>query len=215
MAAFLKLRLPIIILLILHGMPFLSHSDGCSDDSDQPTSSDNKEEKQLFRDINSYRLFVNLPVFIPNAKAACLADKISHQLQKDKPCLDAQSYRYTPGTKHPLNSTFKNVDRLLSHCHINFNTTADGAILPACVTKLDQINVLKNYRNSLYGRYLNDSKFTHAGIGSGDDWIVVILSTNTSTGSFSGAPVSLAPSLLGMVIASLFGCLLLINIVSV
>ncbi|XP_041016550.1 uncharacterized GPI-anchored protein At5g19250-like [Juglans microcarpa x Juglans regia] len=207
MAALLKLSLPIIILLILHGMPFLSYSDGCGDD---------KEEKQLFKDINSYRESVlYLPVFIPNAKAACLADKIADQLKKDKPCLDAHSYRYTPDNNRRLNSTFKDFDKLLSRCHINVNTTADGAILPVCVAKLDETTVLNNYRNSQYGRYLKDSNFTHAGIGSDDDWIVVILSTNTSTGSFSGAPISLAPSFLGMVIASLFSCLLLINIVFV
>ena len=65
------------------------------------------------------------------------------------------------------------------------NNTLDGKILPICVPKLDPTAVLSNYTNSQYAKYLNDSSYTGARIGSKDDWMVVVLSTNTLSGAAS------------------------------
>ncbi len=162
------------------------------------------EEDSLFEGLNGYRQSLNLPNFTDNNNAACLAEKIADQLQ-DQPCENAYDYSSTPGTK----PNFTNIDKLLDKCDINENNTIDGVILPVCVPKLDTILVLSNYTNSLYAKYLNDSSYSGAGIGSEDDWMVVILSTNTSTGSFSGAASLLANISMGnYMVAFLFGLLI-------
>ena len=56
--------------------------------------------------------------------------------------------------------------------------------MPACVPGLVPSLVLDNFTHSLYSGNLNDSKYTGIGIGSEDNWIVVVLTTNTSEGSF-------------------------------
>ncbi|OIV95011.1 hypothetical protein TanjilG_22208 [Lupinus angustifolius] len=59
--------------------------------------------------------------------------------------------------------------------------------MPACVPGLTPTIVLSNFTKSLYSANLNDSKYTGIGIGKEDNWIVVVLTTNTSQGSFSPA----------------------------
>lgn len=79
--------------------------------------------------------------------------------------------------------------------------------------KLNPTLVLSNYtKYSGYAKYLKDSNYTGAAVGSKDDWIVVILSADTSDGTFSGA-VSLVPNMISMakfyMVALLFGLLFL------
>jgi len=59
--------------------------------------------------------------------------------------------------------------------------------MPACVPRLESNLVLTNFTKSQYSMSLNDSKFTGIGIGKEDDWIVVVLTTNTPEGSYSTA----------------------------
>jgi hypothetical protein len=48
--------------------------------------------------------------------------------------------------------------------------------------------LFSNYtKYSHFTKYLNNSKYTIAGVGSEDDWMVLIISTNTSSGDFSSA----------------------------
>lgn len=115
-----------------------------------------------------------------NDRAECLAGEIADQF-KNQPCTNNTGSNTVPGTE-PQYSNFPN---LLSKCHLNVTTTRDGQILPACVPNLDQGLVLTNFTKSQYSRYLNDTKFTGIGVGSEDNWIVVVLTTSTPEGHYS------------------------------
>lgn len=67
--------------------------------------------------------------------------------------------------------------------------------MPACVPNLVPSLVLTNFTQSQYSEHLNDTKYTGVGIGSDGDWIVVVLTTGTSEGSFVPATTTSAASL--------------------
>ncbi|KAL6989673.1 hypothetical protein U1Q18_015424 [Sarracenia purpurea var. burkii] len=115
----------------------------------------------------------------------CLADEIADQLE-DQPCVPNTGPITTVTGSQPHIANYRD---LLEKCDIDPNTTTDGVILPVCVPKLVPTLVLTNYtRSQLYSKYLNNSKFTGTGVGSEDDWMVLVLTTNTPNGSFvSGA----------------------------
>lgn len=143
------------------------------------------DEDDLLQGINSYRTSRNLPVLAKNKKAACLADEIAEELV-DQPCT-----KVNVGSASPQ---LANYNKLLKKCDIDINTTRDGIVLPVCVRKLVPTLVLTNYTHSSYAQYLNNSKYTGAGVGSEDDWMVVILTTNNPAGSFVSAANSVGLS---------------------
>ena len=101
------------------------------------------------------------------------------------------------------------MQRHIDKCDINMNTTTDGVILPICVPKLEPTVVLSNYtHNDIYAKFLNNSKYTGVGLNSEDDWMVLVLTTTTPTGTFSAA-TSLHANLVSM--AFLFVVILIIN----
>ena len=165
------------------------------------------EEDDLFEGLNGYRSSSNLPNFTENSNAACLAEKIADKLDALS-CENAFDYSSAPGNK----PNFTDFDKLLDKCDINGNNTLDGVILPVCVPKLDPTAVLSNYTNSQYAKYLNDSSYTGAGIGSEENWMVVVLSTNTSTGSFSGASSLIANISMTNYLMALIFALLVISV---
>ncbi|GJR57770.1 hypothetical protein Tco_1499932 [Tanacetum coccineum] len=138
------------------------------------------EDDNLFSGLNSYRATLNLSTLTENDRAKCLADKIADQLKK-QPCTNTTGSNTVPGTE----PEFSNYPQLLEKCHLNVTTTRDGAVLPACVPNLDPTLVLSNYTRSQYSMSLNDTKYTGVGIGSEDNWIVVVLTTNTPEGGYS------------------------------
>lgn len=138
------------------------------------------EEDSLLSGINSYRATINLTALTKNDRAKCLADKLADQF-KNQPCTNTTGSNTVPGTE----PEFANYPELLSKCHLNVSTTRDGAILPACVPNLDPTLVLSNYTRSQYSGSLNDTKYTEVGIGSEDNWIVVVLTTSTPEGGYS------------------------------
>ncbi|KAL0717614.1 hypothetical protein Bca4012_066936 [Brassica carinata] len=148
--------------------------------------SDFDEEDVLFIGINSYRTSQNLTTLNNNEKAECLADEIAEQLE-NKPCTNDTGSATVPGTE----PQFADYPHILAKCHLSVSDTRDGVIMPACVPFLESSSslVLTNFTKSKYSLSLNDSKFTGMGIGKEDDWIVVVLTTNTNTpqGSFSTA----------------------------
>lgn len=92
---------------------------------------------------------------------------------------------------------FPYFSKLITKCNIDNSTTTDGIILPVCVPDLDPDLVLNNYTNTKFTQFLNDSKYTGAGVGSEDDWMIVVLTTDSPSGSFTGGAASLAA--IGMV----------------
>ncbi|XP_010486087.1 PREDICTED: uncharacterized GPI-anchored protein At3g06035-like [Camelina sativa] len=146
----------------------------------RPVLGDTDEEDILLTGINSYRTTQNLTVFSKNENAECLADEIADQF-KNKPCTNDTGSFTVPGTE----PQFANYPKMLSKCHLNVTDTRDGMVMPACVPRLESSLVLTNFTKTQYSLGLNDSKYTGIGIGKEDNWIVVVLTTNTPEGSYS------------------------------
>lgn len=91
-------------------------------------------------------------------------------------------------------SHFSQYPKLLDKCDIDINTTTEGIILPVCVHDRVATLVLTNYTQSRHAGYLNNSKYSGAGIGSEKDWTVVVLTTSTVGGSFASGVTSLINS---------------------
>uniref|UniRef100_A0A7N2L3E2 Uncharacterized GPI-anchored protein At5g19230-like domain-containing protein n=2 Tax=Quercus lobata TaxID=97700 RepID=A0A7N2L3E2_QUELO len=196
--AIFKLSLS-LVLLVLHVV------QGNAKSTSAGTQSTSTAESYLLEDLNGYRMSLHLNNFTENSNAACLANEIADQLQNET-CKNAFHFSSTPGTKPKV----PKFDKFLDNCDINDNNTVDGVILPVCVPRLDPFLVFSNYTKSQYAKYLKDSNYTGVGIGSEDIWMVVILSTNTSTGSFSGAASLIANISMGNYTLALFLGLLLL-----
>ncbi|XP_027121258.1 uncharacterized GPI-anchored protein At5g19250-like [Coffea eugenioides] len=158
----------LLLPLLLNFVLFISHTVKCAD-----------EEQNLLQQINSYRASLNLTALKENDKAKCLADGMADNF-KDQPCTNTTGANTVPGTE----SQFSDYPNILAKCHLNVTTTRDGAIMPACVPNLDPTIVLANFTDTQYANNLNDTKFTGVGIGSKNDWIVVVLTTDTPEGSY-------------------------------
>ncbi|XP_047959367.1 uncharacterized GPI-anchored protein At3g06035-like [Salvia hispanica] len=135
------------------------------------------EEQDLLQGINSFRTSANAPALVKHDKADCVADEIADKME-DKSCGSS-----TGATMQ--SQLMSDYPAVLSKCKVDVNTTTDGMILPVCVPKRTATLVLTNYTQSQNAKYLNDSKFTGAGIGTEDDWTVLVLTTNTHGGSFA------------------------------
>ncbi|ESQ41934.1 hypothetical protein EUTSA_v10014774mg [Eutrema salsugineum] len=142
----------------------------------RPVLSDNEEEEFLLKTINIYRTSINLTTLTQNDNAECLADEIADEF-KNRPCTSNTGSALDPGSEPGF-------PKLLTKCRLNINATRDGVIMPACAHNHDASHVLTNYTNSLI-KNLNDSKFTGIGIGSDVNWVVIILTTNTTEGGYS------------------------------
>ncbi|TKY51116.1 GPI-anchored protein [Spatholobus suberectus] len=145
-----------------------------------PVKCDDDEEDNLYEGINKYRASLNLKALTRNENADCLADKIADQFKK-QPCTNTTGANTVPGTE----PQFSNYPDLLTKCHLAISNTRDGNVMPACVPGLVQSLVLTNFTKSLYSDSLNDTKYTGIGIGSEDNWVVVVLTTNTTAGTFA------------------------------
>ncbi|KAH9617929.1 hypothetical protein KSS87_002342 [Heliosperma pusillum] len=164
------------------------------------------EEDNLLQGINKYRASLNLTILTKNENAACFAGQIADQF-KGQACTNTTGSNTVPGNE----PQFPNYPDLLAHCHLNMSNTQDSEVMPACVPNLDPTLVLTNFTQSQYAASLNDTKYTGIGIESEGDWIVVVLSSNTSSGSFekaTGAGFISSPNLLIYLAAIFMGFLL-------
>ncbi|KAI4369402.1 hypothetical protein MLD38_017844 [Melastoma candidum] len=166
---------------------------------------DAEDEDNLLQGINSYRQVQKLPPLVKNDRAMCLSDEIAEQLE-DKPCSSTYGPNVLPGT----GPQFSDYPKLLSKCDIDANHTKDGVILPVCVPKLVPTLVLTNYTHTPYAKYLNNSIYTGAGVGSEDNWMVLVLTTNTPGGSFASG-TNLVKPLVGVLVSSLFMGLIVVS----
>ncbi|KAG6775095.1 hypothetical protein POTOM_018521 [Populus tomentosa] len=135
------------------------------------------EEDDLLQGLNSYRHSLNLPALVKHTNAGCLADKIAGKLE-DEPCTSARAASPVQIDDYP---------DLLSKCGIDVNHTNEGVALPVCVPHLVPTLLLTNYTRTPYARFINASRFSGAGLGHEDDWMVVVLTTSTPRGDFAGA----------------------------
>ncbi|KAE8679294.1 hypothetical protein F3Y22_tig00111402pilonHSYRG01156 [Hibiscus syriacus] len=80
--------------------------------------------------------------------------------------------------------------KAISKCNIDANTTSDVVVVPVCVPHLVPTLVLTNFTRTQYSRFINDSSFTGIGLSSEDDWMVVVLASNSPTGSLANGAYS-------------------------
>ncbi|KAL1350627.1 hypothetical protein HN51_014661 [Arachis hypogaea] len=159
-----------------------------------PAHSSDKEEESVLKGINSFRQTQNLPTLNKVKKANCLADEIAEEIE-DEPCENVNQFYPSTRTGAASSANIPNLQKHVDKCDIDINTTTDGVILPVCVSKLEPTVVLSNYTHSdRYARFLNNSRFTGVGLGSEDDWMVLVLTTNTSSGTFSASHAAAATS---------------------
>ncbi|KAG5244858.1 GPI-anchored protein [Salix suchowensis] len=137
---------------------------------------------------------LNLPALVKHTNAGCLADKIAGKLE-DEPCTSARAASPVQIDNYP---------DLLSKCGIDVNHTNEGVALPVCVPHLVPTLLLTNYTRTPYARFINASRFSGAGLGHEDDWMVVVLTTSTPRGDFAGATSLVSRVGLGHCLVTLF-----------
>ncbi|KAG9143039.1 hypothetical protein Leryth_006295 [Lithospermum erythrorhizon] len=176
----------ILISLLLCYILFINRSAKCDDDHDIDDHNDRDEDEtddddNLFQGINSYRATLKLTRLMENEKAECLADKIADRFDNQ---LCPPSAIGVVGAYTPASPEFSSYRGFLRECGLDITTTRAGLILPACVPNLEKNIVVSNYTMSQYSEYLKDNKYTGIGIGTEDNWVVIVLTTNTTEGSF-------------------------------
>ncbi|KAF3454457.1 hypothetical protein FNV43_RR04904 [Rhamnella rubrinervis] len=183
-----------LFVLVCYGFLLTSSPVNCND-----------LEDTLFRDINTFRASstYQLSAFERIKKADCFADKVADSLT-DEPCSRAGDFENHPGTVPKL----PDYNKLSKECHININTTRGGIILPTCIPKLEESLVLADYTKSYYKHYVLSSLYTGIGVGSKNQWVVVVFTTHDRHGSFNGTSAAFVLGLLRCVIGFFLGLFL-------
>ncbi|CAA7035575.1 unnamed protein product [Microthlaspi erraticum] len=168
----------------------------------------NQAEDNLLQGLNSYRTAQRVPPFVKNDKADCVADEIAEKLE-DQPCTNhTTASMVTPGSVPPRLSNYQDI---LSECKVDPNNTRDALILPVCIPNRIPTLALTNYTQTGYARYLNDSRYVGAGVGSEKEWMVVVLTTNTPGGSFASGDATSVRAMAGLgLMGLLFSCFLVL-----
>ncbi|KAG5232488.1 GPI-anchored protein [Salix suchowensis] len=118
-------------------------------------------EDNLLENINSYRTsLLGLPALTKNKKASCLAREIADTLWN--PCTTDDGPAEFP--------------------------TTDFAILPICIPGNDEQTPVnfQNYSRSQYEKYANESSYSGAGVGAGENWMVIVFVENNKSWSSAG-----------------------------
>ncbi|KAJ6434396.1 hypothetical protein OIU84_017996 [Salix udensis] len=142
-------------------------------------------EDNLLENINSYRTsLLGLPALTKNKKASCLAREIADTL-------------WNPCTTDDGPAEFVQLDDYpteLKHCLGDSSHTTDFAILPICIPGNDEQTPVnfQNYSRSQYEKYANESSYSGAGVGAGENWMVIVfVENNKSWSSAAGGKHSL------------------------
>ncbi|KAJ6694294.1 hypothetical protein OIU85_005021 [Salix viminalis] len=136
-------------------------------------------EDNLLENINSYRTsLLGLPALTKNKKASCLAREIADTL-------------WNPCTTDDGPAEFVQLDDYpteLKHCYGDSSHTTDFAILPICIPGNDEQTPVnfQNYSRSQYEKYANESSYSGAGVGAGENWMVIVFVENNKSRSSAG-----------------------------
>ncbi|KAJ6757213.1 hypothetical protein OIU74_026458 [Salix koriyanagi] len=136
-------------------------------------------EDNLLENINSYRTsLLGLPALTKNKKASCLAREIADTL-------------WNPCTTDDGPAEFVQLDDYpteLKHCYGDSSHTTDFAILPICIPGNDEQTPVnfQNYSRSQYEKYANESSYSGAGVGAGENWMVIVFVENNKSWSSAG-----------------------------
>ncbi|KAL1543223.1 hypothetical protein AAHA92_20228 [Salvia divinorum] len=159
------------------------------------------EEDDLLKGIQQYRSTLNLTALAATAEAECIADGVADTFQ-NRPCANATYLNAT------ALSTFPSYTAVMARCRLNAtNATGNGQILSTCVPN-QQTLAISNF-TSRYATYLNSTGFTTIGVGSEDDWLVVLLTNMTGTAINGNGASGLALTAITPVVLSLI-CLIML-----
>eukprot|EP00249_Psilotum_nudum_P034397 c53401_g1_i1 orf=273-875(+) len=167
----LRYYIGLLLIHLLHGHFF-------------PSSADDGANSQLLNDINQYRTqVVGISALSSNTGASCMAEKVLTKF-KGTACTNSTGVDTVLGQEQQ----FPEYPDWVSTCKLAVESTHDGQILPECVPGNDLSQSAKvasyNYTHSQDSEYINDTKYTSAGVASVDNWFVLILATNASTGDY-------------------------------
>ncbi|KAF9669975.1 hypothetical protein SADUNF_Sadunf13G0020400 [Salix dunnii] len=141
-------------------------------------------EDNLLESINSYRTsLLGLPALTKNKKASCLAREIADTLWNPCNTIDDPA-EVVQLDDYPTE---------LKHCYGNNTHTTDVAILPICIPGNDEQTLVnfQNYSRSQYEKYANESSYSGAGVGSNENWMVIVFVENNTSWTSAGAEHSL------------------------
>ncbi|XP_031281460.1 uncharacterized GPI-anchored protein At5g19250-like [Pistacia vera] len=162
------LKLSLFFLVLLQAICFLPHRVHCGDEED------------ILQGLNSYRTLIREPHLTENKNAKCVAEKIAEDLE-DYKC------NSTNGVNTPVSTQQQfATEKIIKKCKILPESTKEGVILSVCVHKLVPSLVFTNFTYTYkYTKFLKSSNYTGAGLGCSDDWMVLVLTTNTVGGNFT------------------------------
>ncbi|KAK7284339.1 hypothetical protein RJT34_19084 [Clitoria ternatea] len=174
-------KLVLLLVALFFAFLFISNPVHCND-----------KEDSVLEGINSFRQIKNLSSLNQVPKATCFANQVAEEIE-GMPCetFNQSSLEPSPGGNPKMLNLQKHIDKC-DIKNVNLSSSSDGLealILPVCVSKLEPTVVLSYYTNSdYYAQFLNNSKYTGVGLGTEDDWMVLLLlTTDTTTRCFSAA----------------------------
>ncbi|XP_042052649.1 uncharacterized GPI-anchored protein At3g06035-like [Salvia splendens] len=162
------------------------------------------EDDDLLNGIQQYRSTLNLTALATTREAECIADEVADTFQ-NQPCTNATNLNATALSTIPTYTT------IMTKCGLNANASnasVNSQILPTCVPNQQSL-VISDF-TSRYVAYLNSTQFSAIGVGSEDDWLVVLLTNMTGTAINSNGASGLALTAISPVVLSLISLFILV-----
>ncbi|XP_057771774.1 uncharacterized GPI-anchored protein At5g19250-like [Salvia miltiorrhiza] len=144
------------------------------------------EDDDLLKGIQQYRANLNLTALATTTVAECIADEIADTYQNQS-CTNATTFNATAFNA----TTFPSYAAIMSKCVLNAtNASGSSQILPTCIP--NQQNLVVSDFTSKYATYLNSTGYSSIGVGSEDDWLVVLLTNITGISPNGASGLTLA-----------------------